>query len=141
MAYSEDRLNDIYDKTDGRCHLCGKKLAFKNYGVFRARGSWEVEHSVAKAIGGTDRLNNLYPAHISCNRSKGRRSSRSVRTLYGRTRAPLSRQKKDEVRNETAALGGLIGISLGGLVKGYPGAVLGGLIGAWLGHSEDPDPE
>lgn len=141
MAYSEDRMNDIYDRTDGYCHLCGKKLAFKNYGVFGARGAWEVEHSVARALGGTDRLNNLYAACISCNRSKGRRATRAIRALYGRTRAPLSRRRKEAVREKNATLGALIGAGLGGLAKGVPGALVGGLFGAWLGHSQDPEPE
>ena len=64
MGYDNDRLNDIFDKTDRDCHICGKRLAFSNYGVIGARGAWEVEHSVPRSRGGTDRLSNLYAACI-----------------------------------------------------------------------------
>ena len=57
---TNDRLNLIYDKTHGCCHLCHKKLAFINYGIYGAKGAWHIEHSKAKANGGTDHLNNLY---------------------------------------------------------------------------------
>jgi len=71
MAYSDDELNYIYDKTNGYCYHCGKKLAFANYGVRGAKGEWEVDHSKPKSIGGTNYLRNLVPSCIMCNRSKG----------------------------------------------------------------------
>jgi 5-methylcytosine-specific restriction endonuclease McrA len=71
LPYTDDELSYIYDKNDGYCWHCGKKLAFTNYGLIGARGAWEVDHSVSKAQGGTDYLQNLVPACISCNRSKG----------------------------------------------------------------------
>jgi hypothetical protein len=61
MTASTIRLNDIYDRTTGRCHLCGKRLAFHNYGCHGTRGAWHIEHSVPRANGGTDHVNNLYP--------------------------------------------------------------------------------
>ena len=33
----------IFDRTDGRCHLCEKNLALSNYGRLGARGAWEVD--------------------------------------------------------------------------------------------------
>lgn len=133
MGYSNERLNSIYDRTDGRCHLCGKRLAFKNYGnLAGARGAWEVEHSVPKAAGGTERLNNLYAACISCNREKGSRPTKSVRAKNGRSAAPLSAEKKRQARTENAILGGTIGGVLG-LVGGPVGAAAGASLGALLG--------
>lgn len=44
MGFSDDDLNRIYDKTDGYCAHCGKKLSFCNYGK-PGRGQWEVDHS------------------------------------------------------------------------------------------------
>jgi hypothetical protein len=38
----DQKLNAIYDKTGGRCHICHDKLAFSNYGLFGARGAWEI---------------------------------------------------------------------------------------------------
>jgi len=70
MAYTDEDLNYIYDKNEGFCWHCGRKLSFVNYGRLGEKGAWEVDHSVPKARGGTDHLNNLVPACIACNRSK-----------------------------------------------------------------------
>ena len=79
MGFSNDDLNCIYDKNDGYCVYCGKRLAFKNYGKRDERGGWEIDHSVPKSRGGTDYLRNLVPACIDCNRQKGTRMGKSVR--------------------------------------------------------------
>jgi len=96
MRYSNDELNDIYERTSGYCHLCHRKLAFTNYGVPGARGAWEIEHSNPQARGGTSLRRNLYAACIPCNRSKGCRSTKSVRCQNGVRRAPLSIQQSKE---------------------------------------------
>ena len=70
MGYSDDELNYIYDKNKGYCWHCDKKLSFRNYGIVGARGAWEVDHSVPLSRGGTDYLQNLVPACITCNRGK-----------------------------------------------------------------------
>ena len=138
MNYSLDSLRKIYDRTAGRCHLCGKKLSLSNYGSFEKKGSWEIEHSVPRCKGGTNHANNLFPACISCNRSKGVLTSRSARSKYSRTRAPLSKSRKEEVRMQNglgaAIICGLIGATTGGL-----GAILGGLIGLCCGYEMDPE--
>jgi hypothetical protein len=54
MAYTDDELNYISDKTDGYCYHCGKELAFRNYGVVGAGAGWEVDHSRSRSEGGTD---------------------------------------------------------------------------------------
>lgn len=77
--YLQERLRRIYDKTDGNCHLCGGSLAFSNYGNLGSRGAWEVDHSIPKAKGGTDNLNNLFPAHTSCNRVKRDKHKNAIR--------------------------------------------------------------
>ena len=140
MGYSDERLGDIFDKTDGQCHICGKKLAFKNYAANGSRGAWEVEHSIPKAKGGTDHLNNLFPACISCNRSKRDGSTRAARAQYGRKRAPLSQERKDRVRSKNTVKGGIVGAGLGSFL-GPGGAIVGGFLGALIGHGQDPDPD
>jgi 5-methylcytosine-specific restriction endonuclease McrA len=139
MAFSDDRLNRIFDRTSGYCHVCGKKLAFSNYGVAGARGAWEVEHSVPRCEGGTDHLNNLYAACIPCNRQKGRGCTRKARARHARTRAPLSAGRRERLRGENALAGGLLGATLG-MVAGPLGVFAGALIGAKHGHDSDPDP-
>src|ERR1700755_2796787 len=98
MAYDYETLRRIFDRTDGDCHLCCRRLSFSNYADHGSRGAWEVEHSVPVSQGGTDHLNNLYAAHISCNRSKAAQSSRKARSQYGRKRAPYCREKKANIK-------------------------------------------
>ena len=86
MSYTDDELSDIYDKTEGYCHHCGKRLAWINYGVPGARAAWEVDHSNPLSRGGTNYYRNLVPSCIPCNRSKGALQSREFRDyLYPRT--------------------------------------------------------
>lgn len=70
MTPSDERLNQIFDLTDGYCYYCGKQLSWKNYGKVGKRGSWEIDHSNPKSRGGTDHLRNLVPACVACNRAK-----------------------------------------------------------------------
>lgn len=138
MAYDNETLNRIYDRTDGRCHICGKKLGFVNYASPGRRGAWEVDHSNARANGGSDYLRNLLPACVSCNREKGTRAAKTARAWHGRKRAPLSKEKKTEVRQSKAVTGGILG-ALIGLMFGPWGMVFGGVLGAKLGYDYDPE--
>jgi len=133
MAYTDEMLSAIYDRTSGYCHICGKKLAFTNYAKPGKRGAWEVEHSVARANGGTERLNNLYAACITCNREKRDGSTRAARGRNGRTRAPLSRSKRAEQRATNTAVGAGLGALVGGILFGPPGALIGAGVGAAAG--------
>jgi len=54
MAFSNDDLNYIFDRTTGRCHICRDDLDFSAYGESPEFGGWEVDHSVPRAKGGTD---------------------------------------------------------------------------------------
>jgi hypothetical protein len=138
MAYTTIELRTIYDRTTGRCHICRKKLSFTNYGVHGARASWHVEHSIPRAVGGTDRMNNLYAACIDCNIEKSTASTRSARAKYGRTRAPKSRTHRAEVRTENTATGAAVGGLIGWLIA--PELMLVGLLaGAVVGNSADID--
>jgi hypothetical protein len=122
MAYSRKELRDIYERTHGRCHVCGSKRAFTNYGVTQARGAWHVDHSVPVANGGTDRRNNLYVACIGCNCAKGAKSTRSARRQYGRAAAPLSKsaQKESDFWSAFGSLALAVGgaLIIGAVVKG-----------------------
>jgi HNH endonuclease len=137
-TFTERQLNAIYDRTSGYCHICRRKMAFSNYGCVGARGAWEVEHSRPRARGGTNHGNNLYGACIPCNRSKGARGTRSVRRANGFASAPMSRERRNQVRQENAVVGGAFGALLGALA-GPPGAIAGLLIGARAGYVKKPD--
>jgi HNH endonuclease len=137
-GYSDEFLNAIFEKTNGNCHLCGKKLVRKNYADLEARGCWEVEHSVAKANGGTDHLNNLWSACPPCNREKGAKlSSKQMRTKNGLTRAPLSKVALEKQKGESIKEGALFG-SVVGSVFGPLGTVIGGVIGSKIGEKIAP---
>ena len=138
MVFTNEQLNNIYDRTTGYCHICHKKVAFKNYGKFGERGAWEVEHSNPQAKDGTNRLTNLYPACISCNRSKQASSTRSVRAANGKSHAPLSATKRKHAKLGNAVAGSIIGATVvNALIPGL--GILGALVGANAGHKKNPD--
>jgi len=140
MAYTDHELRKIYNRTSGKCHLCGRALSLTNYAQYGEKGAWEVEHSNCRAKGGTDRLNNLYAACISCNRSKGVRSTRAARAREGFSRAPLSREKRQTAKRENAFIGGALTL-FGAAALGAtgPGLVVVAALGAMFGHSVNPD--
>lgn len=132
-------LNAIYDRTSGYCHICARKLAFINYGVFGAKGAWEVEHSLARALGGTHHGNNKYAACISCNSEKSHRwSTRTMRARNGRSRAPLSIKQRREAK-QTQALAGAALLGIAGYAFGPVGALIGAAIGVAIGGKQNPD--
>lgn len=133
MSYDKKTLRSIYRRTDGRCHLCHRKVVLKNHGRTGEPGAWHVEHSRPHARGGCDHGNNLYAAHIDCNLKKGVLSSRSARAGFGKTRAPYSHAKKKVVRAENTATGVLGGALTGGAIGGPPGAIIGALLGGLFG--------
>lgn len=138
MAYSPEQLNWIYDRTAGRCHICRKRLAFGNHGRLGAKAAWEVEHSNPRAKGGSDRLNNLFPACIPCNRSKGTMCSRTARSWHGHARAPLSAGRIRDERDANSLGGGFLAMLIGA-AGGPPGMLLGALVGIAIGGDVDPE--
>jgi 5-methylcytosine-specific restriction endonuclease McrA len=142
VRYTDEELTDIFDRTNGRCHLCFARLAFSNYGYFGERGAWEVEHSIPRALGGTNRLNNLYAACIVCNRSKGTQSTRAVRGWRGYSAAPFSTAKRTRLRRWHALLGAVIGYLAGAYVGAssfWQWLLVLGL--AWIAYQLEPDPQ
>ena len=139
--YTDDELNDIFERGGGKCHLCGVRVAFKNYNKRGKHRAWHVDHSRPLANGGTDHGNNLRPAHIDCNLEKGTFTSRTVRAWNGRKKAPLSKRRREKEKTKNAIGAGALGTGVGALFGGPPGALLGGLLGAAIGHDIDPDEE
>jgi hypothetical protein len=135
----DERLERIFERIDGRCHICGGGLCFRNYGRADARGAWEIEHSHPRCKGGTNNLNNLYAAHIRCNRQKGSYTTRTARRWHLRTRAPFSSPKMAEIRNRNALGLGLLGLLIGAGTGGIGAALLFCGAGACLGHSLSPE--
>lgn len=79
MAFTEVDKETVFEKTQGKCTYCGKKLSYQNYGLYGAWGSWHIDHGRARARDGSDHLNNLFAACISCNLLKSDVGSASFR--------------------------------------------------------------
>src|SRR6185436_16665560 len=124
--FDKSTLDIVYRKTDGYCHLCHKKLSRSNYGIHGAKAAWHIEHSNPRAKGGTDHLNNLYPACINCNIEKGTLHTKTIRKPNGVSRAPYSKEKKNRIRQNNKAAGTLIGGGIGLAILGPLGALVGG---------------
>src|SRR6266550_538484 len=99
--WTREQLTEIYDKTNGYCRYCGKKLAFTNHGRAGRKGAWEVDHSNPVSQGGTDYYRNLSPACIDCNRDKSDRTAQS----YQRSMSPAPASSSTDCFIVTAAYG------------------------------------
>lgn len=138
MKFSEQQLRKIFEKTDGYCHLCHKKLAFKNRGKYGERGAWHVEHTKAKAIGGTDHLNNLMASCISCNLEKGVWPAKVIRYKKAVARAPYSKKMKEYLKKQNITTGYILGGVLGSTI-GPVGMILGSTFGGLIGRVNSPN--
>lgn len=135
MKYSVERCRNIFSRTDGQCHICRKKLSLNNFGKFGEKGNWEIEHSNPKSKGGSDNINNLYAACISCNRSKGSSSTKSARNKNGYKHAPYSHGEKINNTWKCGALGSLAALFVPPpyrIIIFFAGIVTGANIGSKL---------
>ncbi len=138
MSFDEERREEIFRKTDGRCHICRKRLALRNYGLEGERGAWEIEHSNPRSKGGTDRLNNLYAACISCNRAKSDSTTAAARAENGFRRAPYSKERKKRNTVAGSGAGALLGLLAPPPIR--LGVVIAlAIVGAVLGAEWEPD--
>lgn len=60
--YREDVRKMIYDKADGRCTLCGRKILYKDM---------TLDHVIPLAMGGSDEVENLSCTCFTYNQFKG----------------------------------------------------------------------
>lgn len=139
LSYTKEQLDRIYRKTSGYCHLCHAKLSRKNHGQEGERGAWHVDHSVPRAKGGTDHLNNLKPACISCNLDESAKTSRTARGWKGKKSAPLNPEKRKQAKLENGFAGAIAGGLAGGAIAGPIGVIVGAVTGACVGSSQNPD--
>lgn len=61
------RRREVFEKSGGRCFYCGITLTLD--------GTWHVEHSFPRALGGPDELPNLVAACVPCNLAKSDRTA------------------------------------------------------------------
>lgn len=137
MKCDPEKRQRIFDRTSGKCHICHEALEFLSYGK---DGGWEIEHSNPRARGGTDRLNNLYPAHAKCNRFKGARSTSFARKRFGKTRAPLSVTKRKQEKIKAGFLNGLGMAAITTALRVHPSTgLLMAAVTAAVSFLQDPD--
>lgn len=136
-GFDDEKRRGVFAKSRALCHLCGESMAFVNYGNHGARRAWEIDHSIPRARGGSDHLNNLYAAHTRCNRSKQARSSASVRRQNGLSRAPMSAAAMEDLKAGDALTGAVSLGLLGARFFGPPGLLIGAVIGAIAAHAVD----
>ena len=64
----------MFAKGKGRCTFCGKPIVREHYDMCDNQAppdtAWECEHWLPKSRGGTDDLDNLWPACCECNDEK-----------------------------------------------------------------------
>jgi len=139
MKVDTEKLDAIYKRTDGQCHICRKRLARKNYGKVGSRGAWEIEHSKPRSKGGTDHGNNLYAACISCNRSKGNSSNYTARSKNGYKAAPYSQVQKKKNAWIGAGAGGGLALLLCPPQIRIPAMIVCAALGGHLGKNSERD--
>lgn len=84
-------------------------------------------------------MNNLFAACIDCNHGKSNMTTRTARGWNGKSRAPLSPEKRKQAKAENGLLGAVGGGVVGFAVGGPVGAVIGALTGGHLAGSANPD--
>jgi hypothetical protein len=59
-SLTKNQRRNIFLKTQGRCHICG--------GEIRPDETWQADHILAHAKGGSNVEENYLPSHFICNR-------------------------------------------------------------------------
>lgn len=86
---------EVWAKTGGICYLCEVQINDGEY--------WEVEHELALALGGTNDLLNLFPAHKACHKRKTAQDrkliakSNRIRRRFGLD--PVKRKPRKKIRS------------------------------------------
>ncbi len=60
----------VFDEANGVCHICGQKITVGQ--------EWEVEHIIPIGLTGSDKPENMHPAHIKCHKSKTRADKKQI---------------------------------------------------------------
>ena len=143
MQTNEELIRAVLSRTDGKCHICHQSVGRRSYARMHSPLGWEFDHSVPRSRGGSDRLNNLYAAHIGCNRRKGANSTRRTRRGHGYTAAPLSTTRRQAYQTNAIVIGAAGGGLLGHWIaeqcefseeKKWLVVAACGIVGAWLAY-------
>jgi hypothetical protein len=108
-------LGKVWAKTHGHCHLCHEKVDLGTYGFAAVFGAdtATVDHLVPQSHGGDDHHDNILPAHLGCNASRGTQPVGLTRyRMTGEVEAPLSTVGRLGMGAAMAGIGALIGGTL-----------------------------
>ncbi len=83
MRYAHEDLAYIADQTGYDCHLCHQPIKFEEYGNHSHAEGWEVDHVRPRSKNGHNGFTNLRAAHAHCNRKKGNKPNRKIRSYFG----------------------------------------------------------
>jgi 5-methylcytosine-specific restriction endonuclease McrA len=77
----------VWAKTDGVCYLCHLPIGSE---------PWDADHELARELGGSDDLENLFPAHKACHRLKTKRDVKEIAksNRLRRKHGPVEGRKK-----------------------------------------------
>ena len=113
MAFSELEKERIFEKAGGKCAYCGKKLCYQNYGIYGGRAGWHIDHGRARSKDGTDHLNNLFAACITCNLQKSDAGSATFRRSLEQVKAHRRRVARDRhIGSLAVPLLGMLGFAV-----------------------------
>jgi len=66
MVFTEDVVKNAFDRVNGYCQVCGKKLVYANRGSVEGRGGWEARHIKPVIEGGKDEVRNCMVVCMGC---------------------------------------------------------------------------
>jgi 5-methylcytosine-specific restriction endonuclease McrA len=72
-SFSTKERAALFVEHGGLCHLCG--------GAIQAGQTWDVDHVIPLALGGTNDPSNLRPAHAKCHRGVGSKTSDDIKAI------------------------------------------------------------
>jgi 5-methylcytosine-specific restriction protein A len=72
-SFTDKQRATLFIEHGGRCHLCG--------GAIQAGQTWDVDHVIPLAQGGSNDPSNLRPAHEKCHRGVGSKTSDDVKAI------------------------------------------------------------
>ena len=66
MAFTEDVVKNAFDRVNGYCQVCGKKLVYASRGSAQGRGGWEARHIKPVLEWGKDEVRNCMIVCMEC---------------------------------------------------------------------------
>lgn len=115
MPFDPETIELVFEKSDGKCHYCGKQLSWANYGRRDARGGWEIDHLKPRSWGGTDHLNNLVAACWTCNLDKSDSSSQTFKHYAEPLKQERKSKKVEKAIVKAVGVAAIFGLVIGGL--------------------------